>query len=309
MSADVKFTVRYSDFWPGFDPYNCLFTHVLQRVTGRKISVVNNPDTLVDLQIDSSFVFKNLKQKALARAKGITSRDSYFEYVTKSEFGYRPGIANRSKKSLWYTGENIRLPAREYDGFLSFEKNDDLINNQYLPYWYLRLDWGYPNPEYEITPSPVSLSSKRQGAKRENTTCTFSSTGNPARLRLIETIKQVSPVDAFGSYFNNSVVSKLEVSSKYGFQICTENDLYPGYVTEKLQEAWVARNVPIWSGIFADTVFNRDAIIDVTGLSSQETKEKLSKVTQEEMLHMQEQPLLNSKPSLKDLETFMLNLI
>jgi hypothetical protein len=309
MSADVKFTVRYSDFWPGFDPYNCLFTHVLQRLTDRKISVVNNPETLVDLQIDSSFIFKNLKHKAFARAKGIISRNAYSEYVTKSEFGYRPGIANRSKKSLWYTGENIRLPAKEYDGYLSFEKNDDMISNLYLPYWFLRMDFGYPNPEYEITPSPVSLISKRRAVRRENTTCTFTSTGNPARLRLIDIVKKVSPVDSFGSYFNKNVVSKLEVSSRYGFQICTENDLYPGYVTEKLQEAWVARNVPIWSGIFTDAVFNRDAIIDVTGLSSEETKEKLFAVTQEEMLHMQEQPLLNSKPSLEELETFVMNLI
>jgi tRNA(His) 5'-end guanylyltransferase len=309
MSKDVTFTVRYSDFWPGFDPSNCLFTHVLRRVTGKPITVVKNPEVMVDLQIDSSFIFSDLKSKTFARAKGMTSRRSYLEYVAKSEFGYRPGIANRSLKSLWYTGENIRLPSREYDGYLSFEKSDALINNLYLPYWFLRMNFGYPNPEYEITPSPAVLSNKRKAIKREYSTCTFTSTGNPARLRLIDLVNKKMSVDSFGDYFNKKVASKLEVSSRYGFQICTENDLYPGYVTEKLQEAWTARNVPIWSGIFIDEVFNREAIIDVTGLSSEEITETLFEVNQEKMHHMQEQPLLNIKPSLIEFESFMMRLI
>lgn len=309
MISQAQFKIRYNDFWPGFIPSDCLFSHVLKSLTGSSIEIVRNPNVKVDLQIDSTFVFKNLKQKTFARGKGIFNRKNYFDYVTKTDFGYRPDSYGLSKKMIWYSGENLRIPAKKYDGFLTFDPNDAGLNNLYLPYWMLRLNWGFPNSEYEITPTPEELTRKRSAWKKERTSCSFSNTGNPTRLRLIDSVRQIYPVDTYGKYFGKPIKSKFETSTKYGFQICSENDLYPGYVTEKIQEAWCARNVPIWTGLFNEDLFNEAAIVNLTSMSREETLETLEKISADQMHYMQELPLLKEKPNLDKITDFFSALI
>ena len=82
-------------------------------------------------------------------------------------------------------------------------------------------------------------------------------------------------------------------------QICNENDLYPNYVTEKIQEAWFAYNVPIWMGLDTMNWFNKEALIDLTNLSSQDIKEKIFKLSMEEIMYKQSLPILNKVPSLE----------
>ena len=46
-----------------------------------------------------------------------------------------------------------------------------------------------------------------------------------------------------------------------------ENDLYPGYVTEKIFDAWLNKTIPIWRGLDSEEYLNREAFVDVTSLS------------------------------------------
>jgi hypothetical protein len=60
------------------------------------------------------------------------------------------------------------------------------------------------------------------------------------------------------------VQDKIAVSSQYKFQICLENDLYPGYITEKPLEAWLSGTVPIYSGIDSMHILNPNALLNLS---------------------------------------------
>jgi hypothetical protein len=172
-----------------------------------------------------------------------------------------------------------------------------------------RLDWGLGAPDNEISPTPISLVSKRAPLHRSKNVCVFSTNKEPNRVNLINMVKTVMPVETYGKAYDRFVTSKLETSANYGFQICNENDLYPGYVTEKLQEAWTAGNIPIWSGLFPrDSTFNEEAIIDVTGRTSDEITYLLSNMSPEEMAYVSSLPLLKEIPSLSVVEASILAL-
>jgi hypothetical protein len=132
----------------------------------------------------------------------------------------------------------------------------------------------------------------------------------PGRGLIIDAIEKAVTVDKFGAAFKNRVASKLETASRYSLQICNENDLYPGYVTEKLQESWVAGNVPIWSGIFPKNhPYNSEAIINVTDLTSIEITELIKTISDEEINLKMNQPLLTTHVTLFDLEDALLKLM
>jgi hypothetical protein len=76
-------------------------------------------------------------------------------------------------------------------------------------------------------------------------------------------------------------------------------------VTEKLIEAWYARCVPIWAGLDQRGFFNSEAFIDVTSLSTLEILSRLEKISVEEIMHIQSQPILRQTPDLTEVMSFL----
>ena len=59
--------------------------------------------------------------------------------------------------------------------------------------------------------------------------------------------------DVPGQHCANNVCRSYDaVARNYRYFLCFENDLYPGYVTEKPIEAWASGSVPLWRGIDPD---------------------------------------------------------
>jgi hypothetical protein len=87
---------------------------------------------------------------------------------------------------------------------------------------------------------------------------------------------QYKMVDSAGTLFNNvgnvlspphagpdSIRTKLEWLPKYKFNICFENGSYPGYATEKLYEAYISNNIPIyWGSTTIEVDFNPKAFLN-----------------------------------------------
>lgn len=74
---------------------------------------------------------------------------------------------------------------------------------------------------------------------------------DPMRRRFFERLSQYKPIASGGRYLNNigeAVKDKIEFLRKYKFNIAFENSVVPGYTTEKVMEAFVARTVPIYYG-------------------------------------------------------------
>jgi len=93
--------------------------------------------------------------------------------------------------------------------------------------------------------------------------------GDPMRRRFFERLSQYKKVDSGGGFLNNvggRVANKGEFCRKYKFHIAFENSVYPGYVTEKILQAYAAFAVPIYYGDpTIETDFNRSSMVFVSG--------------------------------------------
>ena len=74
---------------------------------------------------------------------------------------------------------------------------------------------------------------------------------DPIRRKFFERLSKYKKVDSGGRWLNNvggPVKDKLEFCRGYKFNIAFENSSSPGYVTEKIMEAYAAQTVPIYYG-------------------------------------------------------------
>ena len=92
--------------------------------------------------------------------------------------------------------------------------------------------------------------------------------GNPEPMRMafINFLRLKAEVDIYGK-LGKEIENKSECISQYKFNLAFENDLYPGYVTEKIFDAWLSKTIPIWRGLDSEEYLNREAFVDVTSLS------------------------------------------
>jgi len=107
--------------------------------------------------------------------------------------------------------------------------------------------------------------SNRNGraGSRDLFACAIISNPEPMRMRAIEALGRIGRVDVFGRVAGRPVEDKFEVFSKYQFALCFENDLYPGYVTEKVFDAWGAGAIPLWWGVDRGDYLNDSAFINL----------------------------------------------
>ncbi|CAB4914526.1 unannotated protein [freshwater metagenome] len=297
--------IRFVNFWPNFNPYKNLFVCVLEDLLDEKVEIETKINAKVDLEFSSVFYWSSKLEMVNFRLNSRSKNFDYWNYLSKHNSGFQLDNSGKSKYRIWYTGENKRPPSDGYDATISFDPPDEVSKNFYFPYWMYRLDWGYGLEDYEISPTPVSLTKRRNPVARPLTACSFSNQKEPERARVVRAVSGVMPVELFGAAHTNFVGSKLLASSTFGFQIATENSKYPNYVTEKLQESWFARNVPIWTGLNASKEFNLNAFFDVTGHTISEIQEVIRAVTLDALMAKQSEPLLLREPTLDDFKKFL----
>ena len=87
----------------------------------------------------------------------------------------------------------------------------------------------------------------------------------------------------------------------YRFVLCFENELYPGYVTEKVFDAWTAGTIPIYWGLDAARTLNPSAMINMATLDGfSGLLEKVSEVERRksELDRMASEALLAKTPDI-----------
>ena len=104
-------------------------------------------------------------------------------------------------------------------------------------------------------------------------------------------------VDCYGPVFGRIIQNKEELLRNYRFNLCFENDLYPGYVTEKILESWLAESIPVYWGDDKKRILNPNAFINLSDYESLddfvfEVKKIYS--DRDRMQEMLEQPLLRT---------------
>jgi hypothetical protein len=275
--------ICYLDFWPGFDSncnwFNLLFREALDNI---KINFNSAPEE-ADIIMFSSFGSQNLNYK------------------------------NSRAVKLFYTGENERANLSVADYSLSFDYDSHDGRNFRLPHWYMYVNW-WDEPNF-----PHARISKERLFKKYDPEEVFSRKefcsiiiGNPVRNRIevAQKLDTFKPVHGYGRVFTRPYSGcKVDLMEKYRYNICFENSIYPGYVTEKLLEAKVAGCIPIYYGTeTVNTDFNEKCFINFASYSSNE--ELLQEIIELEnnpskFKQIVSEPLFNEPPNLEKLYQFI----
>lgn len=203
--------------------------------------------------------------------------------------------------NVWCTYENRRPPIAGFDLTFSFDVDTYGGTNFYLPLIYLYMN----HSNLESYHSKYSISSDLASQAREvgkdffykksGFVSAFINNPHPLRFRAISKLSKVGKVDLFGRSVNNYVEDKTGTATSYWFNLCFENDLYPGYVTEKILEAWISKSVPLYWGYDKAKILNPAAYVNLIDFNSLE--EFVAFVSElnsdrDRMVEMINQPLL-----------------
>lgn len=298
--------VAFRHFWDNFDP-DSFFLPLLKAATGSSWTVA--PERESQLLVDSVFI---RRWDLALESQPVKS----LRHLKRSVFGKDGTMSKR----IWYTGENIRPPFQRYDATISFDIDTYGGTNFYLPLAVKELDWskdlGLPSGFLSRTqrgttrPTPDVVSAERPVPfePRPKFACAFIGNPHPIRMRAIQALRTLGTVDVFGRAVGRPVADKERIAQDYTFMVCFENDVYPGYVTEKLIDSYSAGCIPLWWGNDAARLLNRNAFMnaaefDTLGEFVREVQRVGSSTAlQHEILT---QPLFCRRPSLGPLIGFL----
>lgn len=217
----------------------------------------------------------------------------------------------KAKYSFYWTGENERPPQGAWDGYFTFDTEDFGGRNIYLPLWWITttdLFGERKSPWLGKSVTLKELTNRREANffAREKFCVAFIGKAYPHRLHTIEALSKIAPVDIFGPVNRrgqrSNPESKLEIAKDYRFMMAFENDLYPGYVTEKAPEAWATGAVPLYWGMESEKFFNPNSMInalDFPSLSEFVARVREVNSSPEKWSEIASQPLLQRSPSLE----------
>lgn len=272
LNGSKMISVRFSNFWKNFNPNDNIFLDILQENLG-PMDIKSKKRYDVDFEFSSVFLNRNalISKKVSSLLHRTLQSDLALAAVRESNQKISRGMA---KRRIWYTGENVRPPiTADFDGFLSFDQDNYGGKNAYMPLWWLRLNWfGDAKFSHQVgTAVDMNrlLAHREVRHKKTKFACAFVGNPHPMRLHFIEMLKRIGNVDVYGSYVGKPVVNKYDLAKDYRYSVCFENDLFPGYVTEKLVDAYLTETIPIyWGNLGQDSVVNRTSFINLTDYDS-----------------------------------------
>jgi hypothetical protein len=237
--------ISFLDFWGGFDVNNNFFIHLLRQIM-ENVNVTN--PNKADIIIFSCFGNSN----------------NFFTHC----------------KKIFYTGENIRPDFNKCDYSFTFDYDSYGGKNIRIPLWLMQFDFfnkkSYGNPEFLIPLEFITniQSNRFYHTKKENFCVIINNHLANKREDILKClIKDKNKiVHGYGKIFNNSFdgeENKLNILSKFKFNICFENGIHSGYYTEKIIHAKIANCVPIY---YADSNcnldFNKNSFLNLTDYES-----------------------------------------
>jgi len=267
-----------------------------------------------DVNFFGCYPEKRLRSKALLYLKSRTSSSGMIDWLNFQNGN--PSFVDDKKLNFWSTFENRRPPAHPALFTFSFDLDSYDGTNFYLPliYLYMDLQLKYPySPRHQVTQEMASTPRtipKNLEFKKSKAACTFMSNPHPMRIRAIREFGENHEIDVFGRYSGNYVSDKIAEGGNYWLNFCFENDLYPGYVTEKALEAWLSYSIPVYWGDDAAGILNPRAVVNMKDFDSMgEFLRYLDFLlnNSDVMLEMISQPILSKQLIVPDLREFVIN--
>jgi hypothetical protein len=211
-----------------------------------------------------------------------------FDFLSGEMFvNFERGLSFRKNKpvTVFYCRENERNTFEKTDFSIGSDFNYEEDENYLrIPTWKDYCDW----TDYGLESSTLqSLNSLRygehysitsmlepmnQGSTNKNTNlCCFFSNLNFTRNQYLTLIKKHFKIDGYGPAFdlnildhNHSNFSKKNIMKDYLINFCPENELHPGWYTEKVPDAFLGGNIPLtWADQNIRSDFNVKAMINL----------------------------------------------
>jgi hypothetical protein len=294
---------KFVDFPYDFDPTNNLFLEALSNIA-------------TDEGLDNIFFIGCYPQISLLAKANLFLKSRISNQGMTNWLNHQRGLSTLMKiqgKKVWVTFENRRIPFEGADLSISFDLDFNKGKNLYFPLLFSYIDFLNTNSSYvrhkisfeELLLPRISLG---KSLDSRDFACAFINNPDPVRLRFLKELSRFGKVDIFGRYANNYVEDKIGVGNKYKFVICFENDLYPGYVTEKPLEAWLSKSVPVYWGNDARGLLNSAALINCSSYDSlADAAESVASLqSQTDLMEgIIKQPLLSAKTQKPDLVGFL----
>jgi len=281
------------------------------RRTGDDIVVVSNRNSFCDIEFVG--VYKPLIEKGrdrLNRFKLIESQIGGPESRMKLR-EYSPHSRN-FRRRIWYTSENLRPPVHEgLDALLSFDQDEFLGTNLYCPSWYREIAHSENILSMNLLGKQTAqnLLLPRKFIEAQPSFCAADATHlNSFHFHTISRLKELGRLDLLTKGISSVGTSNDKISGKYRFILCSENDIYPGYVTNVLIKAYLAGGIPLYLGdLGKDPHINRNSFINILDFPTlREFISYLQKLDVESYRLIYEQPFLNSLPDIGKIRNFIL---
>ena len=266
-------TIRFSRWAGDIEEGLVFFSFLIEPIIGKKLILVVNPQLDVDIEISSVYGDPgptDLKSKIARLSHAKTPGGVPFGSWAKG-FNLQPN--KKAKVNIFFTGENERPPFGDWDAYLSFDLHDFDGKNAYLPLWWITCTdlAGERSAPYLGAPVTVETLLKSRivdFSERKRFCVAFIGKAYPFRMQSLNAISRIERVEVYGAIARKDVKSKFDASKKFRFVFAFENDLYPGYVTEKVIEAWATGAIPLYWGADPKAYINPEAIINLAEFKS-----------------------------------------
>ena len=290
MGSNLK--INFYNFPHDFDHNNNYFRDLLNSASSH---------VSIDFPID---VYGCYPEMSLLRKSWLFAKSRVSDSSMTSWLNHQQGVVkpfNPDAFNIWCSFENRRPPINDFNLTFSYDLDDFENTNFYLPLFFLYMSIGDANKrpwKHSVKPSDCLKArslSEEFFKKKNGFVSSFINNPHPTRLRAIFELSKIGKVGVYGRSVGNYVENKIGTAGKYWFNLCFENDLYPGWVTEKVLEAWLAGTVPLYWGLDSAGILNPKAIVNLNDFKSlKEFMEhvKFLEENPEKMIEIINQPLI-----------------
>ncbi len=233
-----------------------------------------------EIRIATYHFWKNFRPEILAARFPFLARK--YTLVPDQErpdlaiFSVFPGnrihsLPDPSVPSLFLTGENVIPDMTRCDFAISFSRDIASPNHMRIPNWVHRFHFN------GLSPRDLLSANRPRTEKGKHFGAFIFRNKVPLRETFGRELASRAPLDCPSESLNNapaigaSVSDKLAYVRQRRFGVAFENEMAPGYTTEKLPEILLAGAVPIyWGDPLVGLDFNRAAFLDYANYGSAE---------------------------------------
>lgn len=189
-------------------------------------------------------------------------------------FGYTHLNKKVNKKKIFYTGENVRPNFNECHNAMTFDHINSSRHYR-LPLYVIDM-WSAVAEKWTddyLQIKNVVRDYEKDYDERDFCSFVVSNPRQEMRNMAFKFINEYKTVDSAGPHLNNvghvlprdKLLHKLNFLDNYRFNICFENGSYPGYVTEKILNAFQIKTMPIyWGSATVARDFNPKSFINAS---------------------------------------------